>query len=107
MRIIARSTLTRFTQSLAGHPDQAAVQSALSAWFHEVENANWSTSAELKSSYAQASILGSNRVVFNIKGNSYRLVAAVDYQRKILFVKWLGSHSDYDRIDARTVQYGN
>ena len=61
----------------------------------------------MKRAYANASIIGSERVVFNIKGNSYRLVAAVDYQRQVVFIKWLGSHADYDRIDVRTVQYGN
>jgi mRNA interferase HigB len=61
-------------------------------------------SADLKRSYATASILSSDRVVFNIRGNACRLVAAVDYQRQIVYVKWLGNHADYDRIDARTVE---
>ncbi len=61
----------------------------------------------MKQSYANASILGRERVVFNIKGNHYRLVTAIDYRRKIVFIKWLGKHSDYDKIDARTVQYGD
>ena len=52
-----------------------------------------------------ASIVGPDRVVFNIKGNAYRLVAAIDYRRGIVFIKWLGSHQEYDKIDVRTVQY--
>ena len=57
--------------------------------------------------YANASIVGNDRVVFNIKGNAYRLVAAIDYQREIVFIKWLGTHVEYDRIDVKTVKYGN
>ncbi len=107
MRILARSTLTRFVESLAGKKDQRAVQSALDAWFHEVAKAQWTNAADVKKSYASASILDAERVVFNIKGNDYRLIVAVDYQRKIVFIKWLGTHSVYDKIDARKVQYGN
>jgi len=57
--------------------------------------------------YANASIVGNDRVVFNIKGNAYRLVAAIDYQREIVFIKWLGTHVEYDKIDVKTVKYGN
>ena len=84
-----------------------AVKAALEAWFHEVESASWNNPADVKSTYANASVIDSERVVFNIKGNSYRLVVAVDYARQIVFVKWLGSHADYDRIDVRTVKYGD
>ena len=104
MRIIARSTLTRFIAKLAGREDQHAVKFALDSWFQEVRSAKWKTSADVKASYAHASI-GADRVVFNIKGNAYRLVAAVDYRRSIVFIKWLGTHGAYDRIDVRTVQY--
>jgi len=81
------------------------VKAALEAWFHEVRQASWESSADLKRSYATASILSADRVVFNVKGNDFRLVAAVDYRRKIIFIKWVGSHADYDLIDARTVKY--
>jgi mRNA interferase HigB len=107
VRVIARSTLTRFVESLAGHRDQRAVKVALAAWFHEVVRANWTTPADVKRSYANASIVGAERVVFNIKGNAYRLIAAVDYRRQIVFIKWLGTHAAYDHINARTVQYGD
>lgn len=107
MRIIARSTLSRFVESLAGQRDQRAVKTALDAWFHEVDKSDWANSAEVKKSYGNASIIGAERVVFNIKGNDYRLIAAFDYKRKIVFIKWLGTHAAYDKIDARTVQYGN
>lgn len=59
----------------------------------------------MKASYAHASIVGTDRIIFNIKGNSYRLVTAVNYRRAIVFIKWLGTHKEYDAIDVRTVQY--
>jgi mRNA interferase HigB len=107
MRVIARSTLSRFVGTLRGHRDRAAVKAALDAWFHEVLRARWRSSRDVKKAYASASVIDAERVVFNIKGNSYRLVAAIDYQRQTVFIKWLGSHGDYDRIDVRTVKYGD
>jgi mRNA interferase HigB len=106
VRIIARKTLRQFVESLRGSKDQKAVKSALDSWFHEVQAAEWNTPADVTRNYANASIVG-HRVVFNIKGNSYRLVAAVDYRRKIVFIKWLGTHAAYDMIDVKTVKYGN
>jgi mRNA interferase HigB len=94
-------------ESLKGREGQQAVKAALDAWFHEVQRAAWQNSAELKQSYGTASIVTSDRVVFNVKGNDYRLVTAIDYAHQIVFIKWLGSHSDYDKIDARTVKYGD
>ncbi len=105
MRIIARSTLTRFLDKLKGSKDHRALKTALDAWFQESRQAEWKNSADIKASYAHASIVGADRVVFNIKGNAYRLVAAVDYQRSTIFIKWLGTHKQYDAIDARTIQY--
>jgi mRNA interferase HigB len=105
VRIIARSTLTRFLQKLERHKDQRAVKATLDSWFHEVKRAEWKKPSDVKASYATASIIGAERVVFNIKGNAYRLVAAVDYQRAIVFIKWLGTHKEYDSIDVRIVQY--
>jgi mRNA interferase HigB len=107
VRVIARRTLTRFVESLKGQKGQRAVKAALDAWFHEVQRAGWRNSAEVKRSYATASIVSADRVVFNIKGNDYRLVTAIDYVRQIVFIKWIGTHADYDRIDARTVKYGD
>ena len=105
MRIIARSTLTRFLERLEGHRDHRAVKAALDSWFREVRQAVWKNSSNVKASYAHASIVGADRVVFNIKGNAYRLVVAVDYRRAIVFIKWLGTHQEYDAIDVRTVEY--
>jgi mRNA interferase HigB len=107
MRVIARSTLTTFVDTMSGRKDKTAVDTALHAWYHEVQCANWRSSEDVKKSFATASVVGAERVVFNIKGNSYRLVTAIDYERPVVFIKWLGSHADYDRIDVRTVKYGD
>jgi mRNA interferase HigB len=107
VRVIARKTLRRFIDALAGSKDQRAVKSALDSWFYEVLRAEWRTPADVLRVYANASIVGSDRVVFNIKGNSYRLVVAINYAHQIVFIKWIGSHAAYDRTDARTVNYGD
>jgi mRNA interferase HigB len=106
VRIIARKTLRNFVESLRGGKDQKAVKSALDAWFYEVQDAYWKAPTDVTRSYANASIVG-DRVVFNIKGNSYRLVVAVDYRRQIVFIKWLGPHAAYDKIDVKAVKYGD
>ena len=107
MRIIARKTLKDFAESLQGSKDHKAVKAALDAWFHEVQRADWDGPADVVRSYANASIVGSDRVVFNIKGNSYRLVVVIDYRRQIVFIKWLGTHAAYNEIDVKTVKYGD
>ncbi len=107
MRVIARRSLLQLVESLKGHEGQKAVKAALDAWFREAQRAEWRNSSDVKRSYATASIVSADRVVFNIKGNDYRLVTAIDYRRRIVFIKWLGAHRDYDKIDARTVQYGD
>jgi mRNA interferase HigB len=105
VRIIARRTLREFMESLTGHKDQQAVKAALDAWFDEAKKARWRNSAELKRSYATASVVTAERIVFNLKGNAYRLVVAVDYEKSILWFKWIGTHKEYDRIDVTTVQH--
>jgi mRNA interferase HigB len=105
MRIIARRTLRAFIDSLAGHKDQPAVKAALDAWFHEVKKAQWSSTADVKRSYATASVVTAERVVFNVKGNAYRLVVAVDFEKGIVWIKWVGTHKEYDRINVREVNH--
>jgi mRNA interferase HigB len=107
MRVIARKTLKRFIDSLRGSQDQKAVKSALDSWFHEARQADWKNPADVVKAYANASIAGSDRVVFNIKCNNYRLVVAIHYRLQIVFIKWLGSHVEYDKIDVKTVNYGD
>ena len=107
MRIIARRSLRDFVDRQKGHKDQASLKAALDAWFDEVKKARWSNTADVKRSYATASIVAADRIVFNVKGNAYRLVVAVDYEKSIVWIKWIGTHGDYDRIDARNVTYGD
>ena len=91
--------------SLAGHRDQPAVKAALDAWFGEVKQARWSNTADLRRVYATASVVTAERVVFNIKGNAYRLIVAIDFGRQIVWIKWIGSHRDYNRVDVTEVEY--
>jgi len=105
--VIARKTLREFVEGLKGSKDQKAVKSALDAWFHEALRAGWKNPADVLKAYANASIVGPDRVVFNIKGNDYRLVAAINYRHQIVFIKWIGTHADYDKIDVKMVRYGH
>jgi mRNA interferase HigB len=105
MRVISRRTLREYVESRAGRRDQKAVKAALDAWFDEIRKAAWRSPADLKRQFASASVVSSDRVVFNIKGNDHRLVAAIDFEKGILWVKWIGTHAAYDRIDVRTVQH--
>jgi|ERR1043166_4074711 mRNA interferase HigB len=105
MRIIARRTLREFVTAQAGHKDQAALKAALDAWFEEVRKARWRSTADIKRLYATASVVTAERVVFNIKGNSYRLVVAIDFEKSIVWIKWIGTHKGYDRIDVTKVNH--
>ena len=105
MRIIARRTLLAFVESLAGHKDQQAVRASLDAWFHEAKKASWRNTPDIKRSYATASIVTADRVVFNVKGNAYRLVVAVDFEKGIVWIKRIGTYKDYDRIDVTEVKH--
>jgi mRNA interferase HigB len=106
MRIIARRTLREFVDTLVGRRDQPAVKAALDAWFDEVSKAQWVSSADVKKLYATASIVNAERIVFNIKGNDYRLVVSADFEKAIVWIKWVGSHKAYDRIYVTEVEHG-
>jgi mRNA interferase HigB len=106
MRIIARRTLREFVDSLAGQKDQSAVKSALDAWFAEVSRAEWASTADVKRLYATASVVSAERIVFNVKGNDYRLVVSVDFEKSIVWIKWIGTHKAYDKIDVTEVEHG-
>lgn len=97
MRIIALKTLRDFWTR---HP-QAEIP--LRGWYAEVSHAEWKTPADIKAVHRNASFLSNNRVVFNIKGNDFRLVVAVRYTQGLMFVRFVGSHAEYDRIDAATI----
>jgi mRNA interferase HigB len=77
------------------------------AWVYEVRHSIWNNANELKLKYRNASIIGSKRVVFNIKGNEYRLIVDIEYKLKIVFIVWFGTHEEYDRIDAKAIRYEN
>lgn len=81
------------------------MKASLDAWFDEVRKAHWKNAAEIGRLYATASIVSSERVVFNIKGNDYRLVVSVDFEKSIVWIKWIGTHRDYDDIDVIKVDY--
>ena len=107
MRIIARRTLREFVETRRGYKDDTALKGALDAWFDEVKKARWSSASDVKRSYATASIVSADRIAFNIKGNDYRLVVAVDFEKGIVWIKWIGTHRDYDKIDVKRVQHGD
>ena len=98
MRVIALCTLRRFWDS---HPD---AEQSIKAWVDEVRKADWKQPADIKEHYRSASILKNRRVVFNLKGNDYRLIAAIAFRLGIVYVKFIGTHDEYDRIDANTVE---
>lgn len=98
MRTIAVSTLRAFWER---HPD---AEQPLKAWYEEVTSASWTQPADIKAQYRSASVLKNRRVVFNIEGNDYRLVVAVAYKLQIVYVKFVGTHQEYDSVDVQTVE---
>jgi mRNA interferase HigB len=97
VRIISRRVLREFWIK---HPDATT---ALQTWFSDVEQATWNSPADIKEVYRNASFIANNRVVFNIKGNHYRLVVVVIYQHGVVYIRFVGTHTQYDRIDATTI----
>ena len=97
MRIIALRALREFWKK---HPD---AEVPLRAWYALASRAPWRNPSDIKAAYRNASFLANNRVVFNIKGNDYRLVVAVHYNRGLMFVRFVGTHEEYDRVDASLV----
>ena len=100
MRIIALSTLKAFWENEPAFAD--AIQPVL-AWYRHVLKANWTTPAGVKADFKNASILKGGRVVFNIAGNKYRLVVWINYAYSIVYIRFIGTHEQYDRIDAQTI----
>lgn len=99
MRVIAKSTLKKFWE----RPDYRDAQGSLESWHQEAVAAAWTSPQAIKVQYRNASICGNNRVVFNIGGNKYRLVVEVQYRAGIVWVKFVGTHAQYDKIDVETV----
>lgn len=103
MRIIKEKTLTDYCRL---KKYRQAVES-LKAWVYEVKFSTWNNANELNEKYGNASIISSKRVVFNIKGNDFRLIVDIEYKLKIVFIVWFGTHKEYDKIDAKKVSYEN
>ena len=93
-RIFAKSTLRKYWEV---HPD---TEQYLKTWYDTAMNSAWKSPNDVKQTYAHASILKDNRVVFNVKGNSYRLVAKFNFEKQWIFIRFIGTHQEYDKIDA-------
>lgn len=99
MRIVSKRTLREFWEQ----PSHSDSQGQLEAWHDEVSKADWSSPQELKAQFGNASVLQDSRVVFNIKGNDYRLIVKINYPYRMVYVRFVGTHKMYDQIDAVTI----
>ena len=97
MRIIAKKPLRAFWER---HTDAEQV---LKAWYHDAKQANWKSPHDIRQTYATASILPNNRVVFNVRGNHYRLVVAINYDFGIVYIRFIGTHNEYNAVNAEQV----
>ena len=100
MRVIAISTLKAFWESLPGREDAVA---PTMAWYRHTLKADWNSPAALKQELRNVSILKDGRAVFNIAGNKYRLVVWINYSYRVVYVRFIGTHAEYDQIDAQTI----
>lgn len=100
MRVIALSALR---QSWARRHGRDDARQAMLAWYRRVVAADWSSPADVKADFGTASILKDGRVVFNIAGNRYRIVAWINYPYRVVYIRFAGTHAEYDRIDAQSV----
>lgn len=100
MRVVGRVVLDSF---LRNHPEHANARVALETWHRVVKAARWQTPTDLKATYRHTSVLKGGRAVFNVAGNSFRMVVKIDYQRGVVRVCWFGTHAEYDGIDAGSV----
>lgn len=96
-RIYAKSTLREFWEK---YPD---AEQYLKSWHETAMKANWKTPSDIKKTYANASILKNGRMVFNIKGNTYRMVVKINFEMQWIFIRFIGTHNEYDKIDANTI----
>jgi mRNA interferase HigB len=100
MRVIALRTLKRFLNS---DPEYAEAREPTLAWYQQVRKADWATPADVKRDIGNASILKDGRVVFNVAGNKYRIVVWINYPYRVVYVRFIGTHRQYDRIDSQTI----
>jgi mRNA interferase HigB len=99
MRVVARSALKKFYS----RPDCRDAEEPFETWYHEVKRAKWISWTDIKAKYASASILKKNRVVFNIGGNKYRLVVKINYPAQVVYIRFVGTHEEYDTINAEEI----
>ena len=97
MRVIAIKKLRAFWTK------HRISEQPLKAWYSEAKKANWQSTKDIKTDYRNASFLANNRVVFNIKGNDFRLVVAIKYEYKIVYIRFIGTHKEYDKINAKVI----
>lgn len=97
MRVIAKSTLREYWEK------HNIVEQALLTWCNESKKADWSNFNEVKLDYPSASIVGNNRIIFNIKGNDYKLIVKVNFEFKTFWIRFIGTHAEYDKIDAEKI----
>jgi mRNA interferase HigB len=100
VRILSKRTLREFWES---SPKYADAEDSLKSWYREAKRASWLTPADVKEQYRNASILKNNRTVFNISGNKYRLVVEINYALQIIFIRFVGTHQDYDAVDVEKI----
>ena len=99
MRIIAAKTIKLYAKK------KKEAEQSLFSWYDEAKIANWKNHHELKQQFGQASIISEKRVIFNIHGNKFRLIVEIEYRLKIIFIVWIGTHNEYDRINVKTVTH--
>lgn len=100
MRVIALRTLRLFWET---HPRGREAEAALLSWHAEVARADWATPAQVKAQYRNASLLKNSRVVFNVAGNKFRVVVRINYPYRVVYIRFVGTHSEYDAIDVATI----
>jgi mRNA interferase HigB len=97
MNILTKKRLIEFSEQ------HSIIKEPLLSWYKEVKKATWNSPLDIKKRYPSASILKENRICFNIKGNEYRLIAAVNYDKQAVYIRFIGTHTEYDEIDANSV----
>jgi mRNA interferase HigB len=97
LRVIDKKILREFWER---HND---CEQQLKAWFKEASKSEWTNSNEIKDEYPSASIIGNGRIVFNIKGNSYRLIVKINFDYQVVWIRFIGTHSEYDKVNAKTI----
>jgi mRNA interferase HigB len=99
MHVISRKKLIEFYEQ----PGRQDAKGQIEAWYYEAKRAQWESPTDVKAQYGSASVIGDNRVVFNIAGNKYRLIVRINYNSKPVFVRFVGTHQEYDKIDAEVI----